>query len=216
MGILYESIPSQLALKKKKFTLSFALNKRPTKKDSELLADLIDSKIVLVCYNVKDPNRALMQPKDLNDFKLYLSDVGLFTTMLFNEENNVNDDIYNKLLSDKVNLNFGYLYDNCVAQIIKASGKNLYFHTWPKKDSTHYYEIDFLLPYKGKIIPVEVKSGQTKHHHSIDAFNLKYSSHIDKSVILSNYDVKNEKTLLFKPFYLLPYILEEKKTNNNL
>lgn len=85
-----------------------------------------------------------------------------------------------------------------------------------KKDSTHYYEIDFLLSYKGKVIPIEVKSGQTKYHNSIDAFNLKYSNHIDKSIILLNYDVKNEKALLFKPFYLLPYILEEKKTNNNL
>lgn len=136
--------------------------------------------------------------------------------MLFNDESSTHEDIYKKMLSDKLDLNFGYLYENCVAQIIKASGNNLYFHTWEKNNSTHYYEIDFLNPCKDKLIPIEVKTGQIKNHHSIDAFSLKYSKHIEKSIVLSSHDVKNEGNLLFKPLYFLPYILEEKKTNKNL
>lgn len=74
-------------------------------------------------------------------------------------------DIYLKLLSDKLNINPDYLFENIVAQMITASKRNLYYHTWQKKESTHHYEIDFLFSKKGKIVPLEIKS------NSIDFMN---------------------------------------------
>lgn len=209
-SLIYESIPSQLALKKKRFSLSFATKKRTTLKEQELLSELIDSRIVLICYNVKDPSISLSQTKDLNEYKLYLSDTGLFTTMLFNDESKVYEDIYKKLLSDKLDLNLGYLYENAVAQIIKATKRELYYHTWRKQESTHSYEVDFIVTSHAKIVPLEVKSGSTKYHNSIDAFSAKYSRNIYQSIVISSNDVKNEQMLLFKPIYFLPFILEEK------
>lgn len=174
-----------------------------------MLSEIIDSKTVIICYNTTDPNASLSQSKKLDDYKLYLSDVGLFTTMLFNDQEKNYEDIYKKLLSDKLDINLGFLYENAVAQIIASTNRELYFHTWKKEKSTHSYEIDFILGNKGKIVPLEVKSGVIKNHNSIDEFMKKYSSRISKSIVLSNSDVKNENMLLFKPIYLLPFILEE-------
>ena len=44
------------------------------------------------------------------------------------------NDIYAKLLSDKLPSNLGYLYENLMAQMIVASGRELYYHTWKKND----------------------------------------------------------------------------------
>ncbi len=156
LGNIYLSIPSQLALKRKRFSIKEATQKQKTSKDEERFFDLVDSKIVLPCYNVTQPDIALELTKDFDYFKLYFSDIGLFTTMLFDSGKGIEDNIYSKLLSDKLESDLGYLYENVVAQMIVASGRNLYYHTWRDKDKTHSNEVDFLITNKNKIIPIEV------------------------------------------------------------
>lgn len=209
ISAIFESIPSQLANKKKRFVLSRATGKRITRKDEELLYDLLDSKTVISCYNVTEPSVTLSQGKDFDVYKLYLADVGLFTTMLFNDESQVYEKIYSKLLSDKLEANLGFLYENAVAQIIKSTGRDLYYHTWNEKEKVHSYEIDFLISSKGKIIPVEVKSSETKKHTSIDVFSKKYSKIISRRILFSQKDVGNEGMLELKPIYLAPIIIGE-------
>jgi len=99
---------------------------------------------------------ALLQTKESSSYKLYLSDTGLISTMLFQDESEVNKEIYSKLLSNKLEANLGFLYENAAAQMITAFGKVLYYNTWQKKDSSHTYEVDFLLTSKAKVIPAEV------------------------------------------------------------
>ena len=55
--------------------------------------------------------------KDLTKFKLFLSDTGLFTTLMFKNKAFTENDIYKKLLSDKISANLGYLFENLTAQI---------------------------------------------------------------------------------------------------
>lgn len=207
--MIYDSIPSHLVLHKKRFFITSATNNRHKNKNGQLLSEILDSKTVIICYNTTDPNASLLQTKNLDDYKLYLSDVGLFTTMLFNDKDKNYEDIYKKLLSDKLDINLCFLYESAVAQIITSTNRELYFHTWNKEKSTHSYEVDFLLNNKGKIIPLEIKSGQIRNHNSIDEFIKKYSTIISKSIVLSGNDVKNKNMLLFKPIYLLPFLLEE-------
>ena len=209
IGMMYKSIPSQLATKKRRYVISAATEKRTTKKDLERLSDLLDSKTVIPCYNTTDPNMTLSQTQDNDTFKLYLSDVGLFTTMIFASSPDTGDNIYSKLLSDSLPADLGYLYENVAAQIIASTNRTSYYHTWEKEGSTHYYEIDFLLQKGSKIIPVEVKSSATKNHDSIDAFSTKYSSRIGRPLLISQKDVGNEGQLMFKPVYMLPFVLEE-------
>ena len=205
---IYRSIPGQLAQDKKRFVITAATGKQKTRKDDERMYELIESKMVLPCYNVTNPGVSLSQTRDLKNFKLYLSDIGLFTTMLFNDTENGKENIYKKLLSDKLDADLGYLYENAVAQIIKSYDKELYYHVWKKKTGTHYYEIDFLLTSKNKIIPVEVKSSNARNHKSIDEFAVKYSKYVGDRYLVSQKDVGSIGMLKLKPVYMVPYIIE--------
>ena len=206
LSMMYDAIPAQLALGKNKYYLSSALNKRISKKDEELLFELLDSKTVLMCNNVSEPSISLNLTKNIDTYKLYLSDIGLFTTMLFNNKSLISENIYNKLLSDKLEANLGYLYENAVAQIIRANDYELYFHTWTEKDKSHSYEVDFLVSEGNKIIPIEVKSSNINNHKSIIEFSKKYSSCISRRILFSQHDISNDGMLELKPMYLVSII----------
>ena len=208
IGRMYDSVPTQLATDKKSYVISAATGKKKIDKDLERLHDLLDSKTVLPCYNVLNPSITLSQTREDSSFKLYLADIGLFTTMIFKSSGKTNENIYMKLLSDSLPADLGYLYENAVAQIIAASDIDLYYHTWEKKGSSHYYEVDFLLASNTKIVPVEVKSSGIGKHESIIEFQKKYSKYVAKEVLLSQKDVGNIEMLKMYPIYMLPFVIE--------
>ena len=113
-----------------------------------------------------------------------------------------------KLLSDKLPANLGYLYENLVAQMIAASGRELFYHTWEKQASTHYYEIDFLISDSSKVSPIEVKSSATGKHESITEFNKKYSNHVKDSYIISQKDIETKDGIHFLPVYMTPFLID--------
>jgi len=209
IGRMYDSVPAQLATDKKSYIISAATGKKKIDKDKERIYDLLDSKTVLACYNVLNPSTALSQTRDNDTFKLYLSDTGLFTTMIFNSSARKDENIYARLLSDKLPADFGYLYENVVAQLIASSGNELYYHTWEKENSAHYYEVDFLLVSEAKLVAVEVKSSGVGKHDSITTFSKKYSGYMDKAVLLSKKDIGNIEMLKLYPIYMLPFIIED-------
>ena len=205
---IYKAIPSQLALKKKNFVITAATGKQKTPKDEERFFELMDSKTVLACYHVANPASALAQTKDLDKFKLYTADTGLFISLMFDNSKQTNE-IYKKLLSDKLDADLGYLYENVAAQIIASSDRELYYHTWQKENSTHYYEIDFLLASGNKIVPVEVKSSGLGKHESINTFQKKYSKQVAQQLLISQKDLGHDGMLKRYPLYMLPFILED-------
>ena len=127
--------------------------------------------------------------------------------MLFNDSGGSHEDIYRKLLSDKLDADLGYLYENAVAQEIVSSGRKLYYHTWRKPDSTHSYEIDFLITRNKKVIPIEVKSAKVKPHKSMDEFCIKYSAITGESYLLSGKDVSKDGMLQLKQLYMTPFVV---------
>lgn len=207
ISALYHSIPAQLAKDMRKYRITTAIGKKNNTKAEELLYELIDSKTVLPCYNSTDPRVSLTNTKDFNSYKLYLSDTGLFVTLLFIDRPVAENDIYTKLLSDKLPANLGYLYENLVAQMITASGRELFYHTWEKDGSTHYYEVDFLISEGSKVNAFEIKSSGSGKHESIKMFSEKFSQNVDKVYLISQKDVGREENLLFKPFYIMPFLI---------
>lgn len=207
ISALYHSIPAQLAKDTRKYRITTAIGKKNNTKTEELLYELIDSKTVLPCYNSTDPRVSLTNTKDFNSYKLYLSDTGLFVTLLFIDRPVTENDIYAKLLSDKLPANLGYLYENLVAQMIAASGRELFYHTWEKNGSTHYYEVDFLISEGSKINAFEIKSSGTGKHESIKEFSKKFSQNVNKVYLISQKDVGREENLLVKPFYFIPFLI---------
>lgn len=208
ISALYHAVPAQLAKNARKYRITTAIGKRNNTKADELLYELIDSKTVLPCYNSTDPRESLADTKDFSSYKLYLSDTGLFVTLMFIDRPATENKVYAKLLSDKLPANLGYLYENLVAQIIAASGRELYYHTWEKDGSTHYYEVDFLISDGSKIDALEIKSSGSGKHESIREFCRKFSQNINRAYLISQKDSRNEENLLLKPFYLVPFLTE--------
>lgn len=208
LSAMYHSIPAQLAKDTKKYHMKSAISKTSSARTEKLLYELIDSKTVLPCFNTIDPNVSLADTKDFDSYKLYVSDTGLFVTMMFMDQSVTENDVYAKLLSDNLPANLGYLYENLMAQMIASTGRELYYHTWEKKDSTHYYEVDFLVSDKSKINAFEIKSSGLGKHESINEFYRKYSKNVNKSYLISQKDVGKDGSLLLKPFYLVPFIVK--------
>lgn len=208
LSAMYHSIPAQLAKDTKKYRMKSVIRKTSSARTEELLYELIDSKTVLPCFNTTDPNVSLADTKDFDSYKLYVSDTGLFGTMMFMDQSVTENDVYAKLLSDNLPANLGYLYENLMAQMIASTGRELYYHTWEKKDSTHYYEVDFLVSDKSKINAFEIKSSGLGKHESINEFCVKYSKNVNKAYLISQKDVGKDGSLLLKPFYLVPFIVK--------
>lgn len=210
ISALYHSIPAQLAKDSKKYRISTAIGKKSKAKTEELLYELIDSKTILPCYNSTDPRVSLADTKDFDSYKLYLADTGLFVTLMFMDRPVTENDVYAKLLSDKLPANLGFLYENLVAQMIAASGRELFYHTWEKSGSTHYYEVDFLISEGSKVNAFEIKSSGSGKHESIKVFDKKFSKNVHDIYLLSQKDVGKEENLLLKPFYLTPFLIDQK------
>lgn len=208
ISAMYHSIPAQLSKDVKKYRITTAIGKKNNIKTEELLYELIDSKTVLPCYNSTDPRVSLTDTKDFDSYKLYLSDTGLFVTLMFIDRQVTENDIYAKMLSDKLPANLGYLYENLIAQMIAASGRELYYHTWEKNGSTHYYEVDFLTSEGSKLNAFEIKSSGSGKHESIKEFCRKFSQNVNKAYLISQKDVGMEDNLMFKPFYLMPFLIK--------
>ena len=208
ISALYHSIPAQLAKDSKKYRITAAIGKKNNSKTEELLYELIDSKTVLPCYNSTDPRVSLTDTKDFDSYKLYLSDTGLFITLMFIDRPVTENNVYAKLLSDKLPANLGYLYENLIAQMITAAGRELYYHTWEKDKSTHYYEVDFLISEGSKVNAFEIKSSGAGKHESIKQFYKKFSKNVSKIYLISQKDVGKEENLMLKPFYLMPFLIK--------
>lgn len=206
LSSIYHSIPAQLSKEAKRYSLSKTLGRRKNEKDDSLIYDLIDSKTVIASYNSTDPRVSLSLTKDLSSYKLYIADTGLFVTLMFIDRPATENEIYAKLLADKLPANLGYLYENLVAQMITSTGRELYYHTWEKKGSTHYYEIDFLISNGSKVSAIEVKSAGAGKHESLLEFRKKYSKNIKNSYIVSQKDIDKKEKLKFMPVYLTPFL----------
>lgn len=207
ISALYHSIPAQLARDTRKYRITTAIGKKNNTKAEELLYELIDSKTVLPCYNSTNPRVSLTNTKDFGSYKLYLSDTGLFVTLLFIDRPITENNLYAKLLSDKLPANLGYLYENLVAQMMASSGRELFYHTWEKPGSTHYYEVDFLISEGSKVNAFEIKSSGTGKHESIKEFSKKFSQNVKQIYLISQKDVGKEENLLLKPFYFIPFLV---------
>lgn len=205
-SMLFKAIPAQLEKNASRYSVSSVLKNQRNASVLELISEMESSKTVLVSYKSNDPDIGFSRTKDLENFKLFLCDIGLFTTLIFEDKDFTENIIYEKLLNDKLSVNLGYLYENVVAQILKANGNNLFYYTFLNEKTKHNYEIDFLLSRKNKICPIEVKSSGYKTHASLDAFSKKYSSRILSKYVLSTKDLRKDEDVTILPIYMTMFI----------
>ncbi|MBR2036779.1 MAG: ATP-binding protein [Lachnospiraceae bacterium] len=206
MSLLFDAIPAQLNTNASRYQVSSVLEGERADQILELIADMADSKTIQIAYHANDPNIGLANAKDLRRFKLFLADTGLFVTMLFKDKEFTENIIYEKLLSDKLSVNLGYVYENVVAQMLAANGHALYYYTFLNEKTNHNYEIDFLISKRNKLCPIEVKASGYNVHKSLDAFCEKYSERIMDKYLVYTKDVKKDADVIMIPMYLVPFL----------
>ena len=206
ISLLFDAVPAQLVKKSSRYQVSSVLANRQSSSILEEIAELRESKTVLVAYHVNDPSAGMSASIDLEKFKLYLADTGLFVTLAFKDSDFTENVIYEQLLSDRLPVNLGAVYENIVAQELVARGRNLFYHTWEKEGAHRNYEIDFIVPDGKKIDPIEVKSSRYKTHASLDAFAQKYSDRIGKQYLVYTKDLQRDGMVTCVPTYLAGFL----------
>ena len=202
---LFKNIPAQLSGKASRYQPYTVVGHQSAAKMGELLQELEQSKTALFCHHCTDPNVGMSLNKDLSRYKIFMADTGLFVTLCFWDKDFTENVIYDKLLSDKLDANLGYLYENVVAQMLASAGNQLFYYTFPK-DEKHNYEIDFLLSRGNKLVPIEVKSSGYKTHKSLDVFCEKYSSRIGERILLYTKDYQKDGPTQCIPVYFTPFL----------
>ena len=203
---LFYAIPAQLNSNASRYMVSSVIDNARIDALEEILQDMEDSMVVLFAYHANDPNVGLPLHRGTLQYKMFLNDIGLFITLAFWDKTVTDNLIYQKLLSDKMSADLGYVFENLVAQMLKASGNELFYHVWPTESGKHNYEIDFLLSRQNKICPIEVKSSGYKSHVSLDAFQRKYSDRINDSYLLYTKDIRRDGVVWMLPVFMTMFL----------
>jgi len=203
---MYDAIPAQLSKNALRYQVGKAVKDEKVERIVNVVKEMEDSMTVNVTYHSDDPNAGLALTKNEEYFKMYASDTGLFVTLAFKDSDITENVIYDKLLNDKLSTNLGYVYENVIAQMLRVTGKNLFYHTIPYAEGKKYYEIDFVIPHKHKISPVEVKSSGYKTHKSLDVFCSKFSDRIMHKYLIYTKDYKRENGVEYIPVYMTIFL----------
>ncbi|MBD5350721.1 MAG: ATP-binding protein [Bacteroides sp.] len=206
-SLLFEAVPGQLAKSKLKFEPWSVVANANLAGMSEIWRDLEDSLTVNFAYRTTDPNVGMGLHRDMESFKIYLCDTGLFVTLAFRDRDVAENSLYQRLLSDKLAADLGYVYENVVAQMLKSAGHSLYYYAFPAtEDKKKYFEIDFLTATDNKVNPIEVKSSGYKTHRSLDVFCERYSARVRQPIMIYTKDLRWEGGMLYLPVYMTPWI----------
>lgn len=209
---IFEEIPSQLQKHEKKFRLS-ALKEGARARDYETAFFWLDDAMIInSCYNTTEPNVGLNLNKDTNTIKCYMADTGLLISHAFDANEIVSEDLYRKILLDKLEMNSGMIVENIVAQMLRTAGHKLFFYSnasMTDKDSR--MEIDFLIA-KSKITtrhnisPIEVKSSARYTLTSLRKCIAKYGSYLSTAYVIHPADLKEEDNIIYLPLYMCPLL----------
>lgn len=206
ISMLFDAIPAQLNKNASRYQVSSVMSGKRANSVLTQIAEMQASKTVNVAYHANDPNVGMSNHKDLTRFKLYIADTGLFTTLLFNDRDFTENIVYEKLLSDKLGVNLGYLYENVMAQMLTAKGHELFYHTFMNKSTRHNFEIDFIITNRNKICPIEVKSSGYKTHASLDEFCKKFSGRIGEKYLVYTKDLNKDQDVWMLPIYMVAFL----------
>lgn len=205
-SLLFSAIPSELTKNASRYQVSSVLPNTKPDRILGIVGDMKDSLTVNIAYHANDPSAGLSMHEDINRYKMFIMDTGLFVTLAFMDRDFTENIIYEKLLSDKLDADLGYLYENMVAQMLYSNGNRLFYYTFPKEKSTHNYEIDFLLARGNKVCPIEVKSSGYKTHASMDAFSGKFSGKIGQKYLIYTKDLRKDGDILCLPIYMTMFL----------
>ena len=163
---IFDQIPSQLQRHERRFKLSSVSKGGRMRDFQNSFFWLSEAMTVNIAYNTTEPNVGLGMNVERSSLKCYMADTGLLLSMAFDENTIVSEELYRKLLLDKLEVNAGMLMENLVAQMLRAAGHKLYFYSNnSREEASDRMEVDFLISKSAitsrhNISPIEVKSGR--------------------------------------------------------
>jgi len=212
VAAIFEEIPGQLQKHEKKFRLSALGEDVRMRSYADAFFWLTDARIVNCCYNSTEPSIGLRLNEERTTLKCYMGDTGLLISHAFDERGIASNELYQKLMFGKLEINEGMLVENIVAQMLCATGHSLYFFSKSSNISAaDRMEIDFLIA-KSKITsrhnisPIEVKSGKSYTLTSLKKLMEKYPNQLSTPYVLHTGDVKVENGITFLPLYMTPLL----------
>ncbi len=167
---------------------------------------LCDAMIFNKCRCSSDPCTAIGLNENIDRIKCYLMDTGLLISLAFQNDKEGLRETYGLLMDGKLSINKGMIFENAVAQEFACKGYELWFTEFEKRGSKRKYEVDFILPGRTGIIPVEVKSGKSSLHASLDKLMEKYSERVEKAYVIHSKDLRKDGDVTYVPIYMLPFI----------
>ena len=210
---VFDQIPAQLQRHERRFTLS-DLEEGARQRDYEAALFWLDEAMVVnMCYNATEPSVGLMLNQDRTTLKIYMADTGLLLSQSFSSEELVDEEIYKKILLDKLSFNKGMVIENIVAQMLRSAGHSLFFYSNPTRESAEdRMEIDFLITKSGitsrhNISPIEVKSGQRYTLTSLRKCIKKYDRDLSTPYVIHPADLRiSDEGITFLPLYMTPLL----------
>jgi len=203
---IFDEIPGQLSKHEKKFSLASLSKAARFREYEDAFIWLDEAMIVNICFNASDPSPGLSLYKNTLSLKLYMADTGLLLSHAFNESSGMSKEIAKHIVEDKLEFNHGMIFENIVAQMLRAKGKKLYFYSrTDTKNHENTMEIDFLIydtTKTGKISPIEVKSGTRYTINSLTKFSTKFNRKLGKKYLLHTKDLSVKNNILYLPVYM--------------
>ncbi len=209
---IFDELPSQLKSQNRHFKLSSVEQGATFEGFRDALFWLSDAMVVNNCYNTTEPTLGLNLNRERTTLKCYMADTGLLISHTFNERGLVDEQVYKKILLDKLEVNMGMVVENAVAQMLRASGHKLYFYANPSRgDAASRMEIDFLIAKaavtnRHNISPIEVKSSTRYTLSSLRKFMKKYPAQLHTPYVVHPADLKVEEGITFIPLYMVPFL----------
>lgn len=209
---IFDAIPGQLQKHDKKFKFSDIKKEARFRDYDSAIFWLSDAQIVNLCYKTTEPNIGLSLNRDSLSIKCYMADTGLFISHAFDDRGIVSEEVYSKILKDKLEMNGGMIIENIVAQMLRASGHKLFFFSSQSRtDKESRMEIDFLIT-KAKVTsrhnisPIEVKSTQRYTTNSLNKCIRKYAQYLNIPYVIHTADFKIENGITYLPLYMTPLL----------
>ena len=209
---IFEAIPGQLQKNEKKFKLADLNDEARMRDYDSAFFWLNDARLANICYNTTAPNIGLQLNEERTTLKCYFCDTGLLISMAFNARGIVQNEIYQKLMFDKLEINQGMLVENIVAQMLRTAGHSLFFYSnYDKEDARNRMEIDFLIhketvTSRHNISPIEVKSGTNYTLNSLTKCINKFGQYLSTPYVLHSKDLEIENGITYLPLYMTPLL----------
>lgn len=195
----YDLLPSELNSKTKRFVLSKLGKRYCVEKAENDFLWLSNAGVAIPVYNVDEPKVPLLLSKNNNLMKLFANDVGLLCYRL------LDTGIQEKILVQSKNISFGSIYENVVAQELYAhgyDGDRLFYFSSKKQG-----EVDFLLMYRGEVVPLEVKSGKDyKRHVALDNLLTNGEYGIKEAFVFGECNVQRSGAKTYYPIYMIDFL----------